>query len=187
MTGVRWTPSVKSLVIAHDHAVKGDYPEDLDGGTRDADDQREDNFAGKLAEGCASEYLAHIGLPHVWDAEEANVTGADIDLFGLDVDVKMRYGDRYYDPDLILTLDRREADLYVQVDLHKTETGWEGEIVGWITHDEAEQVWRPFDNGEKPKRLVPREALYRVGSLVSRIVPLANTAQDGQTAPRAEA
>ena len=182
MTGVRWTPSVDALVIAHDHAVGGGYRTDLDGGTRTADDQTEDNFTGKLAEGCASEYLHHIGLPHEWDAYEECAADADIDLYGLAVDVKMRYGDRYYDPDLIVTLDRVTPDIYLHVDLYQTETGWEGEIVGWITHDEAEQVWKPFQNSRKEKRLVPRDALHPVGSLVTRIVPLANTAQDGQTA-----
>jgi hypothetical protein len=179
---VSWTPSVAALCAAKDHPIDGDYPEDLDGGTRTPDDQREDNFCGKLAEACASEYLRHIGLPHDWDADESDVTGADINLYGLAVDVKMRYGDRRADPDLILTLDRQKADLYVQVDFHKTETCWEARIIGWITHDEAEQVWSPFKFGAKDKRLVPRDALHPVGSLVTRIVPLANTAQDGQTA-----
>ena len=182
MTGVRWKPSVDAICVAKDHAVDGEYRTDLDGGTRTADDQTEDNFTGKLAEGCASEYLSHIGLPHEWDAEENDMAGADLDLYGLAVDVKMRYGDRRDDPDLILTLDRREADIYVQVDLHKTETSWEARIVGWITHEEAEQVWSPFNYGTKEKRLVPRDTLHPVGSLVTRIVPLVNTAQDGQTA-----
>ncbi|GGC49752.1 hypothetical protein [Haloferax sulfurifontis] len=189
MTGVRWTPSVESLVIAHDHAVGGDYPDHFDGGRSTRAKQRRDNFAGKLGEAVVSEWLDSMCVPHDWDAFEDAPWAADISLYGLTIDVKARYPWTAPNglPDLPITSSRCAPDLYVLVETSPGADGWTTTIVGWISYDEARRVWRDVDYYHTANKEVRRSALHTPSSLLDGLVSLSNTAQDGQTAPRAEA
>ncbi|UPW01654.1 hypothetical protein M0R88_06020 [Halorussus gelatinilyticus] len=135
---------------------------DADGGVRDRDEWRRDVFFGAVAEQVASDWLEGHDVVHrrVTDDEDAS---CDIDAYGVSIDVKLRYGERFSNPDLLVRErgDGVGADIYLLVEARQVDADGPPEfgVVGLATADKVDREGRPFRHGAHDKTLVDRDAL----------------------------
>ncbi|WP_137284182.1 hypothetical protein [Halorussus salinisoli] len=134
---------------------------DADGGVRDRDEWRQDVFFGAVAEQIASDWLTDLDVVHrrVTDDEDAS---CDIIAYGTKIDVKLRYAERYPDPDLLVR-ERADshADLYVLVEADCIDAAGSPEftVVGLATAATVAREGRPFEFGSHDKVIVDRDSL----------------------------
>ena len=136
---------------------------DADGGVRDPDEWRQDVFFGDIAEEIASDWLADLGVVHrrVADDEDAS---CDILAYGTRIDVKLRYSERFADPDLLVRKrsgDGPGADLFLLVEVKNVDADGSPKFViaGLATAEEVDREGRPFRYGAHDKVIVDRDRL----------------------------
>jgi len=135
---------------------------DADGGVRDPDEWRQDVFFGAVAEQVASDWLADRDVTHRLVDDDDDVSCDIIAYSNIKIDVKLRYSERFADPDLLVR-ERGEsaADIYLLVEAKCVDARGspEFEVVGLATADDVDREGRPFRHGAHDKVIVDRDSL----------------------------